>query len=279
MKVDSMYSNSFQTLRRSILKFVLGAAVPLLFAACATQPASPPPGTEIRVITSGAFTEAYKQLVPAFEKQSGYKIVSAYGASMGKAPDSIPSRLDRGEAVDVLIMAGPALDNLIAQGKVMPGSRVDLVRSSVGFAVRTGAPKPDISTVDKLKQTLLNAKSIAYSASASGTYFSTELVQKLGIADQVLPKSKQILSERVGTVVARGDAELGLQQVSELVPIKGIDYIGPLPEPVQQVTYFSAGIAINAKEPAAARVLIKYFTSAQAAPIIEKTGLEPVLSK
>ena len=267
-------------LRRTVLKWALGVAVPLLLAACATQPASAPPaGTEVRVITSGAFTEAYKQLVPVFEKQSGYKIVSAYGASMGKAPDSIPSRLERGEAVDIVIMAGPALDNLIAQGKVVAGSRVDLVRSSVGFAVKTGAPKPDISTVEKLKQTLLNAKSIAYSASASGTYFSTELVQKLGIADQVLPKSKQILSERVGTVVARGDAELGLQQVSELVPIKGIDYIGPLPEPVQQVTYFSAGIVKNAKEPAAARALIKFFTSPQAAPIIEKTGLEPVLSK
>ena len=144
---------------------------------------------------------------------------------MGNAPDAIPVRLERGEAADIVIMAGPALDDLIKKGKVMPGSRVDLVRSAIGFAVRSGAPKPDISTMAALKKTLLDAKSIAYSASASGVYFSTELLQKMGIAEQVLPKSKRVVSERVGTVVARGDAELGLQQVSELIPIAGIDYI------------------------------------------------------
>jgi molybdate transport system substrate-binding protein len=153
------------------------------------------------------------------------------------------------------------------------------VRSSIGFAVKSGAAKPDISTVDKLKQTLLDAKSIAYSASASGVYFSTVLVQKLGIAEQVLPKSKRILSERVGTIVARGEAELGLQQVSELVPIAGIDYIGPLPDEVQQNTFFSAGIVVGAKEPEAARAMIKFFTSAAAAPTIAKTGLEPITAK
>jgi molybdate transport system substrate-binding protein len=217
--------------------------------------------------------------VPLFERESGHKVISSFGASMGNAPDAIPTRLARNEQFDIIILAGPALDGFIKEGKAVAGSRVDLVRSTIGFAVKSGAPKPDISTVPKLKQALLDAKSIAYSASASGTYFSTELVQKLGIAEQVLPKSKRILSERVGTVVARGDAELGLQQVSELVPIPGIDYIGPLPDEVQQATFFSAGIVTGAKEPEAARALIKFFTSAKAAPVIAKTGLEPVGSK
>jgi molybdate transport system substrate-binding protein len=265
--------------RRATIAALAAVAVALLLPGCAMQQAGPARSAEIRVITSGAFTEAYKLLVPEFEKATGHKVISSFGASMGNAPDSIPSRLARGEPVDVIILAGPALDGFIKDGRAVPGSRVDLVRSSVGFAVRSGAPRPDISTVGKLRQTLLDAKSIAYSASASGTYFSTELVQKLGIAEQVLPKSRRILSERVGTVVARGDAELGLQQVSELVPIPGIDYIGPLPDEVQQVTLFSAGIVTGAKEPEAARALIRFFTSAAAAPIIAKTGLEPVAAK
>ena len=275
---------SILTLRRKALRGalgLLGLGAATLLAACATAPAPTPAprSAEIRVITSGAFTEAYKQLVPLFERESGHKVISSFGASMGNAPDAIPTRLARGEQFDIIILAGPALDGFIKEGKAVAGSRVDLVRSTIGFAVKSGAPKPDISTVPKLKQTLLDAKSIAYSASASGTYFSTELVQKLGIAEQVLPKSKRILSERVGTVVARGDAELGLQQVSELVPIPGIDYIGPLPDEVQQATFFSAGIVTGAKEPEAARALIKFFTSAKAAPVIAKTGLEPVGSK
>ena len=275
---------SILTLRRATLRgalAVLGLGAATLLAACAIAPAPAPAprSAEIRVITSGAFTEAYKQLVPLFERESGHKVTSSFGASMGNAPDAIPTRLARGEQFDIIILAGPALDGFIKEGKAVAGSRVDLVRSTIGFAVKSGAPKPDISTVPKLKQALLDAKSIAYSASASGTYFSTELVQKLGIAEQVLPKSKRILSERVGTVVARGDAELGLQQVSELVPIPGIDYVGPLPDEVQQATFFSAGIVTGAKEPEAARALIKFFTSAKAAPVIAKTGLEPVGSK
>ena len=185
----------------------------ILLSACATH------RTEIRVMTSGGFTAAYDELTPQFERATQSKVLTAYGASQGGAPDSIPSRLQRGEPVDIVILAGPALDELIKQGKVVPGSRVDLVRSSIGMVVRKGAPKPDISTVEALKRTLLEAKSIAYSASASGVYLSTELFPRLGIAEQIKAKSKRIESERVGTVVARGDAEIGFQQVSELLPI------------------------------------------------------------
>jgi molybdate transport system substrate-binding protein len=231
---------------------------------------------EIRVMTSGAFTAAYLELVPVFEKQTGHRIISSFGASLGNAPDSIPMRLQRGEPVDLVILADSALEDLIAQGKVRRGSRVDLVRSSIGLAVRAGAPKPDISTVAALTRTLLDAKSIAYSASASGVYVSTELYKRLGIADRVAAKSRRIESERVGAVVARGDAEIGFQQVSELLPIEGITYLGPLPEEVQRVTVFSAGIAANAKSPDAARALVTFLQSAAAAPVISKTGLEPL---
>lgn len=231
---------------------------------------------DIKVMTSGGFTAAYNELTPQFERATGHKVETAYGASQGGAPDSIPSRLARGEPADIVILAAPALDDLVKKGHVVPGSRVDLVRSTIGMAVRVGAPKPDISTVEALKRTLLEAKSIAYSASASGVYLSTEMFPKLGIADQIRGKAKRIESERVGSVVARGDAQIGFQQVSELLPIAGIDYVGPLPPEVQKVTIFSAGVAAGSKEPDAARALIKYLSSSAAAPTIAKTGLEPI---
>jgi molybdate transport system substrate-binding protein len=236
-------------------------------------------GAEINVMSSGGFTAAYRDLTPEFERATQNKVLTAYGASMGGAPDSIPSRLQRGEPADVVILAAPALDELIKQGKVVAGSRVDLARSIIGMAVRTGASKPDISSVDALKRTLLEAKSIAYSASASGTYLSTVLFPRLGIADQIKGKSKRIESERVGTVVARGDAEIGFQQVSELLPIPGIDYVGPLPPEAQEVTIFSAGIAVGARQPDAGRALIKFLSSPAAAPAITKSGLEPMTSQ
>ncbi|MGR4869746.1 substrate-binding domain-containing protein [Variovorax sp. LARHSF232] len=265
-----MHSSSIALRRRAVL-----VAAALALAGCSSvgpKPAAP----DLHVMTSGGFTAAYNDLRPGFEKASGRTVKTAYGASMGNASDSIPSRLGRGEPADVVILARPALDALVEQGRVAPGSQVDLVRSSIGFAVRKGAPKPDISTVEALKRTLIAAPSIAYSASASGTYYETELLKKLGIEAQVKPKSKRILSERVGTVVARGDAELGLQQVSELLPIEGIDYVGPLPAEVQRVTVFSAGIATGSKQPEAARELIRYLNSPAAAPTIAKTGLEPI---
>ncbi len=230
---------------------------------------------EIRVMTSGGFSAPYNEVIPQYERVTRNKIVTSYGASMGNAADSIPMRLERGEPADVVILASTALDELIQQGKVVPGSRVDLVRSSIGMAVRAGAPKPDISTVEALVRTLLQAKSIAYSTSASGIYLSTELFPRLGIADQIKEKSKRFQSERVGAVVARGDAEIGFQQISELLPIQGIDYVGPLPPEVQKVTVFSAGVVVGAKEPDAARALIQFLASPAVVPAITKSGLEP----
>jgi molybdate transport system substrate-binding protein len=234
---------------------------------------------EIRVMTSGAFTEALRDLATQYERATKNTVVTTYGASMGDAPGSIPSRLRRGEPVDVVILAAQALDELIAQKQVAAGSRVDLVRSSIGIAVRAGAPRPDVSSVDALKRTLLGAKSIAYSSSASGVYLSTELFQRLGIADQIKDKSHRIESEPVGAVVARGEAEIGFQQISELLPVPGIDYVGPLPPGAQRVTVFAAGVAAAAKAPDAARALIVFLASPAAAAAIRKSGLEPITSR
>lgn len=229
---------------------------------------------EIRVMTSGGFTAAFLEVVPEFERTTGHKVVTAFGASMGNAPDSIPSRLGRKEPADLVILADAALEALIRQGRVVAGSRVDLARSRIGMAVRAGAPKPDISSVEALKRTLLLAASIAYSASASGVYLSTELLPRLGIADQVRAKSRRIESERVGAVVARGEAEIGFQQISELLSVPGIDYVGPLPHEVQRVTVFSAGVATAATASEAARALIAYLSSPGVRPAIVKSGLE-----
>lgn len=257
-------------MKRSL--FVASTAL-LLFFSSLTHAA------ELRVITSGAFTEAYKKLVPEFEKQTGHKVISSFGASVGNAPDAIPTRLARGEKFDLVILSDGGLEALVKSGYVIKGSRVDLVRSQIGAAVRKGTPKPDISTVETLTKTLLDAKSIAYSASASGVYLSTELFQKLGVAEQIKDKAKRIVSERVGAVVARGDAELGFQQVSELIYFKELDFIGTLPESVQQTIFFSAGLIDGSNESAAAKQLIRFFQSPEVADVIRKTGLDPVTAR
>lgn len=227
-------------------------------------------------MTSGAFKAAFLQLVPAFERATQNTIVTISGASLGDGPTTIPGRLARGESADVVILADEALSELVKRGKVIPDSRVPLVRSRIGMAVRAGARKPDISSIEALTRTLLRAKSVAYSSSASGVYLSTELFQQLGVADQVLSKSQQIEVEPVGAVVARGEAEIGFQQISELLPVPGIEIVGPLPTGAQRVTVFSAGIVVGAKRPDAARELIRYFGSPASAAVIRKTGLEPL---
>lgn len=231
---------------------------------------------EIKVMTSGAFTAPYLELYPRFERDTTNKIVTLT-TTMGVGVDSIPNRLARGEPVDVVIVAAAALDELIRDGRVVAGSRVDLAKSDIGMAVRSGADKPDISSVEALKRTLLQAKSIAYSSSVSGAYLTTELFQRLGIADQVLGKSRRVENERVGAVVARGEAELGFQQISELVSMSGIDYVGPLPAEVQRTTVFSAGVAVSAENPDAARAFIRFLASPDSADAIRKSGLEPAL--
>ena len=231
---------------------------------------------DIRVMTSGAFTAAYLELIPRIELLTKKKLVTA-ATSIGTGETSIPNRLRRGEPVDVVIVADGVLVGFIKDGLIMAESYTPLARSAIGMAVRAGAPKPDISTVDALKRTLLQAKSIAYSASVSGDYVSTELFQRLGIADQVISKSRRIEGgERVGAVVARGEAEIGFQQLSELLPVPGIDHVTPLPPEVQKVSVFSAGVALSTKDSDAAHALIRFLASPEAARAITNSGLEPI---
>jgi molybdate transport system substrate-binding protein len=253
----------------SFRAFAFGIAGILLLAGGASA-------AEVRVMISGGLTAAYKELVPEFERLTGNKVLTAYGPSMGTTVNAIPVRLERGEPADVLIMVGYALGDLAKQGKVIAGSSVDLVKSPIGMAVKSGAPKPDISSTDALKRTLLAAKSVAYSDSASGVYISTEMFQKLGIAAEMKDKARAIPATPVGESVARGDSELGFQQISELKPVEGIDIVGQLPPDVQKITVFSAGIAAVSKEPEAGRALIKFLGSAAAAPVIVKSGMEPI---
>jgi molybdate transport system substrate-binding protein len=231
---------------------------------------------DITVMTSGAFTAAYLELIPQLELLTKKKIVTA-ATSIGTGENSIPNRLKRGEAVDVVIVADAVLREFIQDGLVLAESYTPVARSAIGMAVRAGAPKPDISSVDALKRTLLEAKSIAYSASVSGQYLTTELYQRLGIADQVLSKSRLIGSgERVGAVVARGEAEIGFQQISELLPVPGIAHITPLPPEVQKVSVFSAGVAASTSDSDLAHSVIKFLASPDAAHAITKSGLEPI---
>jgi molybdate transport system substrate-binding protein len=231
---------------------------------------------EIRVMTSGAFTAAYLALIPRLELLTKKKLVTA-ATSIGTGENSIPNRLRRGEAVDVVIVADAVLVGFIKEGLIIAESYTPLARSAIAMAVRAGAPKPDISTVEALKHTLLQAKTVAHSASVSGDYITTELYQRLGIADQMLSKSRRIEGgERVGVVVARGEAEIGFQQLSELLPVAGIDHITPLPQEVQKISVFSAGVALSTRDSDAAHALIRFLASPEAARAITDSGLEPI---
>ncbi|OPA93747.1 molybdenum ABC transporter substrate-binding protein [Pseudomonas fluorescens] len=227
---------------------------------------------ELKVMTSGGFTAAYKLLGPQYAKHSGDTLQTVLGPSMGKAPEAIPNRLARGEHADVVIMVGYALDELIKQGKVDPASRVELADSRIGLVVKEGAAKPAIGTDAELKAVLSNAKSVAYSDSASGVYVEKELFKKLGMP------AKGTMIERlpVAEQVAKGDYEVGLQQVAELLPVAGVTYVGKIPEDVQSVTRFAAGIPVNAEHPAQARELLQFLASPEAQPAVQSTGLDSV---
>jgi len=227
-------------------------------------------------MVSGGFTAAYKTLVAEWERSTGHKVTTVNGASMGAIATSIPNRLTRGEPADVVILARTALDALAKDGKVISGSQVDLADSRIGMAVKAGASKPDIATVEQFRRVLLDAKSVAYSESASGVYISTEMFKKLGIADQVAGKAKMISGRPVAEAVAHGEAEIGFQQISEILPVDGVSFVGPIPDAVQLITTFSAGIAATSKSRAAARQLIEHLASEQARETIRQTGLDPV---
>lgn len=223
--------------------------------------------TEIKVMASAAFREAYLELVPQFECATGHKIVSIWVPSV-----QMMNRLKGGETVDLVILSAASLDELMKAGIV--SERFDLAKSGVGVAVKAGAPKPDVSSGEALKRAVLAAKSIVYSTGPSGIYLAG-LFQRMGVADQLKPKVRQVQGEPAGAVVARGEAELGFQQMSELLPVAGIDVIGPLPADVQQITVFSAGLHARARAPEAARALAGFLRAPGAAPVIRRKGMEP----
>jgi molybdate transport system substrate-binding protein len=250
---------------------LIGAAALLMVGAASAA--------DVHVMISAGFHGAYSELGPAFERASGHHLVTTRGPSMGDSPESIPTRLSRGEAADVVILDGGAADELGKRGLVRADSKLELARSLVGMVVREGAAKPDIATVEAFRSTLLAAKSIAYSDSGSGTYLSTTLFAKLGIADQIAGKSRKVRGppsgEPVASVVARGEAEIGFQQVAELIHVAGITYVGPIPAELQPMFSFAGALTNTVQQPEAATALLRFLASPEAAPVIANAGLMP----
>lgn len=225
---------------------------------------------EIKVLSTQATEGTYRELAPQFEKATGHKVTTIFTGTL-----DAQKRLAAGESYDMIIMAGPAIDAQIKAEKVVAGSRVDIAKSGVAVGVPKGAPKPDISTTESLKKTVLAANSIGYSTGPSGLYLIS-LFEKLGVADQVKGKLKQTpTGVFVGTIIASREVEIGFQQVSELGDFPGVDYVGPLPAEVQQTTVFSSGIIAGAREAEAAGALVKFLTTPEAGAAFKKRGMEP----
>ena len=234
---------------------------------------------EVHVMISAGFYEVYAELGPAFERASGHRLITTRGPSMGDSPEAIPTRLARGEAADVVILDGGSADELAKRGVVRAGSRVLLARSQIGMVVRAGVAKPNIGSVEAFRRTLLAAKSIGYSDSSSGTYLSTTLFAKLGVADQVAGKARKVRGppsgEPVAAVVARGEVEIGFQQVSELIHVAGVTFVGAIPAELQPGFSFAGAITTAARQPDAALALLRFLASPEVASTILKAGLTP----
>src|SRR6516165_1626553 len=235
---------------------------------------------DVRVMISAGFYVVYSELGPAFERASGHHLITTRGPSMGDSPEAIPTRLARGELADVVILDGGIAEELGNKGLVRADSKIQLARSLIGMVVRAGAVKPDIGSVEALRDALLAAKSIAYSDSGSGTFLSTTLFPKLGIADQVAGKSRKVRGppsgEPVAAVVARGEAEIGFQQVAELIHVPGITFVGTIPADVQPAIFFAGAVAPAVRAPDAAAALLRFLAAPEAAPVITKAGLMPL---
>jgi molybdate transport system substrate-binding protein len=226
---------------------------------------------QVKVIISGGFSAAYRELLPEFERTSGVTVATTTGGSQGNGPNTIGAQLRRGVVADVVIMNRVGLNELIAEGRIVAGTDVDLAQTYLGVAVRAGAPKPDISTVDAFTQTLLRAKSVTFDGSTTGTYLTMRLFPRLGIADAMAGKST---TSGVGAV-ASGDAEIAVQPVSELLPVRGVDFVGTIPAEVQYVAVFAAAVVAGSKEPDVSKRLIEFLSSEGATAALKKSGMEP----
>ena len=223
---------------------------------------------EINVMSTVAFKDAYLEMLPAFERTSGHKVVTQWVPTV-----EVLRRIKAGETVDLVLMAANGLEDLAKAGKIESASQTPFVKSGVGMAVRAGAPRPDVSSVETFKRALLAAKSVGYSTGPSGSYL-VGLFERLGIAADIKAKTKLIQGEPVGEFVARGEAEIGFQQIPEILPVKGIQYLGPLPAEIQYTTVFSAGLHTAARQADAARAWIKFLKTPEAAAFYKKYGME-----
>ena len=254
--------------RRSILLVLTALLLP-----------APARADDVHVMISAGFYRVYLELGRSFERESGHRLITTRGPSMGDSPEAIPTRLGRGEFADVVILDGDAADELARRGVVRGSSKVELARSRIGMVVRAGAAKPDISSVEAFRQVLLAAKSVGYSDSGSGTYLSSTLFEKLGVKAQVLGKGRKVRGppsgEAVAAVVARGEVEIGFQQVSELLDVPGVTFVGALPAELQPGFSFAGAITSGARHPDAAAALLRFLASPAAHATITQAGLTP----
>lgn len=228
-----------------------------------------PQSAQIKVMASVAFRDAYLEMLPAFERASGHKVLTQWVLTV-----EILRRIGADETVDLVLMSGSGIEKLTQSGKIVPGSAVPFVKSGVGMAVRAGTTAPDVGSADALKRTLLAAGSIAYSTGPSGDYL-VGLFDRMGIAAEIRDKVRIVRGEPVGAVVARGEAEIGFQQIPEILPVTGIQYLGPLPPEIQYTTVFVAGIHSGTTQIEPARAWVKFLTAPGAAAIYKKYGMEP----
>src|SRR5215213_4180742 len=227
---------------------------------------------EVKILTAGAMKAVVLELVPQFEKETGHKAVVDNDTAGGLA-----KRIEGGEAFDAAVITPGALNDLAKKGKVVSNSRTTVARVGVGIVVKEGAPLPDIGTVDAFKRALLAAKSVAYidpaSGGSSGIYLSG-LFDKLGIAADIKPKAKLKQGGYVAELIANGEAELGLHQISEILPVNGVKLVGPLPAEIQNYTTYAAGVGTEAKQPEAAHAMLKLLTGAAADGVLKARGME-----
>jgi molybdate transport system substrate-binding protein len=234
--------------------------------------AAPAAAAEVKVLSAGAMKEVVLAVVPEFEKQTGHK-VSFANDTVG----ALRRRIEGGEGFDVTVLTPAAIDDLAKKGKVAAGSRVNLAQVGVGVMVKAGAPAPDIGTVEAFKRALLAAKSVAYidpaSGGSSGIYFAG-LLDKLGLAEQVKAKAKLKQGGYVADLIVSGEAELGVHQISEIVPVKGVTLVGPLPAEIQNITVYAGGLSAAAQDSEAAKALIKVLAGPAAEAVLKAKGME-----
>jgi molybdate transport system substrate-binding protein len=248
------------------------AAAAMAFCVLAAIPESAL--AQVTVMTSGGFAAPLREMLPEFEKSRGISVEVILGKSQGSGPDTISAQLNRGVVADIVILSREGLNDLISANRIVAHSDIDLARTPLGLSVRAGAPKPDISTVEAFKSTLLHARSITYPSSTTGIYMATRLFPQLGIANDMLPKS----SNAGVAAVAKGDTEIAIQPVSELLHVPGTDFVGTLPQEIQYISVFSAALVTGSGRSSEAGKLIAFLRSSKAKDAIQNSGMEPLPS-